>query len=202
MASQTREPVQERGIETRNRIIEAAKKLFSEKGFYRTNTKEIAKEAGVAVGSFYMYFEDKKPLFLEIFRSYYREITEKVLNRDLHLLTVEKDTKILINSLIDMLYRAHTLAPQFHREAMAMIYADEEVRAINDEEEERVISLLVKFIELHRDRVRIKDFEAAARVVHKSAEEVIHAMKIFGPRISEERMLKELKEMIHRYLFE
>ena len=55
-----RTPQQKRSEETRKRIIAAAERLFSEKGYYNTNSKEIAKAANVSIGSFYSYFKDKK----------------------------------------------------------------------------------------------------------------------------------------------
>lgn len=58
--------IQERTILNRQKILKAAKHLFNVKGYYHTNTKEIAKEAGVATGSFYNYFPDKLSIFQEI----------------------------------------------------------------------------------------------------------------------------------------
>jgi len=58
--------IQERTIINRQKIIEAAKELFNTKGYYNTNTKEIAKLAGVSTGSFYNYFPDKLEVFQEI----------------------------------------------------------------------------------------------------------------------------------------
>ncbi|MBW2218760.1 MAG: TetR/AcrR family transcriptional regulator, partial [Deltaproteobacteria bacterium] len=49
-------PVQKRSIETRNRIINAAKKLFAEKGFDDTNTNLIASQSGLSIGSVYAHF--------------------------------------------------------------------------------------------------------------------------------------------------
>ena len=47
-SSKIREPRQKRSIEKKNRIIEASYALFSEVGYYGTNTAEIAKKAGVS----------------------------------------------------------------------------------------------------------------------------------------------------------
>lgn len=57
--------IQERTIVNRKKILESAKQLFNTKGYYNTNTKEIAKQAGVATGSFYNYFPDKLSIFQE-----------------------------------------------------------------------------------------------------------------------------------------
>lgn len=63
-------PIQKRTIVNRQKIIKAAKKLFNTKGYYQTNTKEIAKLAGVSTGSFYNYFPDKLEVFREIMNAH------------------------------------------------------------------------------------------------------------------------------------
>jgi AcrR family transcriptional regulator len=44
-------------------IMNAAKKVFGRKGFYATTIADIAKEAGLAYGSVYWYFDSKDELF-------------------------------------------------------------------------------------------------------------------------------------------
>ena len=82
-----------------------------------------------------------------------------------------------------------------------MIYSDPEVQEINRVEEEKIVALLTGLLESYGDELATTDFGAAARVIHRAAEEVIHATKIFGADIEEERMLGELSDMIYRYLF-
>jgi AcrR family transcriptional regulator len=60
-----KEPHQKRAIETREKLIAAAVELFNEKGFYDTTTKDISKRAGVSIGIFYNYFEDKSKIYYE-----------------------------------------------------------------------------------------------------------------------------------------
>lgn len=48
-------------------IIPIAMRLFSEKGYESTTVDEIAKESGMAKGSFYKHFNSKEDLLLEIF---------------------------------------------------------------------------------------------------------------------------------------
>ena len=51
-------------IETKNRIFEVSGRLFKEKGFENTTVDEIAKEAGIAKGTFFNYFPTKETLLL------------------------------------------------------------------------------------------------------------------------------------------
>ncbi len=49
---------------TRQAIVQAAVKLFSEKGFENTSVDELAKEAGVGKSTIYGYFQTKSEIFL------------------------------------------------------------------------------------------------------------------------------------------
>ena len=50
----------------REQILEAATRVFAEKGFRRATTREVAREAGVSEGTIYNYFQDKDTLLLAI----------------------------------------------------------------------------------------------------------------------------------------
>ena len=50
----------------RNQILDAAAKVFAEKGFHHASTKEIARTAGIAEGTIYNYFDSKSDLVIGI----------------------------------------------------------------------------------------------------------------------------------------
>ena len=52
----------------RERILRAAIKVFARKGFYSTRVSEIAKAAGVADGTIYLYFKNKDDVLISIFQ--------------------------------------------------------------------------------------------------------------------------------------
>ncbi len=51
----------------REKIIEAAVKVFAEKGFFTANVKDVAREAGVADGTIYLYFKNKDDVLISLF---------------------------------------------------------------------------------------------------------------------------------------
>ncbi|MFT7621965.1 MAG: TetR/AcrR family fatty acid metabolism transcriptional regulator, partial [Myxococcota bacterium] len=51
----------------RERIIAAAVKVFAAKGFYCARVSDVAREAGVADGTIYLYFESKEDLLRGLF---------------------------------------------------------------------------------------------------------------------------------------
>jgi AcrR family transcriptional regulator len=62
-SSQSREPRTDRGRRTQRAILDAAAAEFGEKGFHESSIVSITIRAGVALGSFYTYFESKEALF-------------------------------------------------------------------------------------------------------------------------------------------
>jgi TetR/AcrR family transcriptional regulator, fatty acid metabolism regulator protein len=51
----------------RERILDAAVRVFAKKGFHATRVSEVAKAAGVADGTIYLYFKSKDQLLVSLF---------------------------------------------------------------------------------------------------------------------------------------
>ncbi|WP_373044456.1 TetR/AcrR family transcriptional regulator [Vulgatibacter sp.] len=60
----------------RERILEAAVRVFASKSFYTATVAEIAREAGVADGTIYLYFKNKDDLLICLFEERMGEINE------------------------------------------------------------------------------------------------------------------------------
>ncbi|MCB2222709.1 MAG: TetR/AcrR family transcriptional regulator [Actinobacteria bacterium] len=60
------EPITERGRATRQALLDAAEAVFDEYSFDRASISEITRRAGVAQGTFYLYFSDKRAVFVEL----------------------------------------------------------------------------------------------------------------------------------------
>lgn len=52
--------------ETRNKLLESARKEFMEKGYMKASLRTICKNAGVTTGALYFFFQDKEDLFESI----------------------------------------------------------------------------------------------------------------------------------------
>ena len=64
--------------ETRARILEAALTLFRKRGFGSTTMRDIAKEAGTALGAVYYYFDSKDALVMAFYEHTQKEVTPLV----------------------------------------------------------------------------------------------------------------------------
>ncbi len=73
--------------ETRNRLLESSARLFALNGSKNTRTKDIAREAQVAVGTLYLHFKDKDALLKEVLRLALSRLKQEIAK----LLPNEKD---------------------------------------------------------------------------------------------------------------
>ena len=72
--SDAKTPRTERGRRTLRKLLDAAAVEFGEKGFHEASVSSITRRAGVALGSFYTYFDSKDALF----RALVGDMSEKV----------------------------------------------------------------------------------------------------------------------------
>ena len=64
----------QRGALTRQRLIEAAERVFAQVGYHDASIVKITEAAGVAMGTFYLYFRGKKEIFDELLRDLNRRV--------------------------------------------------------------------------------------------------------------------------------
>ncbi|MEL6177430.1 MAG: TetR/AcrR family transcriptional regulator [Myxococcota bacterium] len=67
-----------RGSNKRERILSAAVKVFARSGFYNAKISEIAREAGVADGTIYLYFDGKDNLLISAFEDRMKWLIERL----------------------------------------------------------------------------------------------------------------------------
>jgi AcrR family transcriptional regulator len=67
-------PLSRRGLDTRRRLLDAAERVFGELGYHDASVVKVAEIAGVAAGTFYLYFDSKKAIFDELVRDLNRRV--------------------------------------------------------------------------------------------------------------------------------
>jgi AcrR family transcriptional regulator len=68
-------PRSRKGVQTRARLIEAAREVFEREGFLTARIADIAATAGLSQGSFYHYFDSKEQIFREVAEAQERRLT-------------------------------------------------------------------------------------------------------------------------------
>jgi AcrR family transcriptional regulator len=113
-------------MSTEENLLNAAIDLMSKKGYHRTTVADIVKAAGVAQGTFYLYFDSKKSLFKKLMDRFCELLEGAIVAVDLNsnpLETIE-DLAIQIRTAIRnvlLVYQDNAvLARIFLREAMGL----------------------------------------------------------------------------------
>lgn len=87
-----------RSGDKRERILAAAVRVFAKNGFYATRVSEVAKAAGVADGTIYLYFRSKDELLVSLFE----DRVEKLLAFMKRELPLRKDARERLRAVIEL----------------------------------------------------------------------------------------------------
>ena len=123
--TQKHDPVQQAMIDARKaQILQASIEVFADKGFHRATIKEIAKTAGIADGTIYNYFKNKKELLLALLDG----LNESDTREEDMLLGMESDIRTFLSEYIH--HRLTVMMPHIHvlRAILPEIMVDAELR--------------------------------------------------------------------------
>lgn len=184
-------------------LIDAATELFGARGYDAVGTPEIAQHAGVSVGTFYRYFDDKHEIYLEIARrtmvAAYRETIatlgpERFIGRARHE-TISETIAILFDHVMSQ--------PQLTRSFREMSLRDPEVAELSRALEQVSVVRLTTLIASIIPRDVVPDPEATAWVLYAGAMETAYGLAghVGPPPIGAERARRALTDFIERALF-
>lgn len=133
--NEIREPIQKRSIEKKEKIIKSGFELICEKGYYNTNTAEIAKAAGVSTGIVYQYFKDKHAILVEGIKRYASDIFYPMLNITTNIKIDKDNLEEILRNMINTFIENHKLSQIAHEEIMSMTHSDKEIAKFFQENE-------------------------------------------------------------------
>jgi AcrR family transcriptional regulator len=199
-------PVQRRGVETRDRIVEAAARVFSRHGYAAGTTNRIAAEAGLSVGSLYQYFPNKDAILVELVRRHVAAGAAAVRDaldaavagaaaRGGHL-----DVEAALGAVVDAVIALHLDDPGLHQvlfeESPRPPEVLVELRVMERALVERAAALLAAAPE-----VRVADPVLAARIAVVTVESLVHrVVATREPQVDVAAFRDELVRMVRRYL--
>lgn len=184
-------------------LIDAATELFGAHGYDAVGTPEIAQRAGVSVGTFYRYFEDKREIYLEIARrtfvaGYRRTIAnlgpERFAGRARHE-TISETVAILFDHVLSQ--------PELMRSFREMSLRDPQVAEVSRAFEQLAVGRIASLIAALVGRDVVADPGATAWVLHAAVLETAYGLAGHrgAPPISSERARKALTDFIERAVF-
>jgi TetR/AcrR family transcriptional regulator, fatty acid metabolism regulator protein len=110
MKSTTAPPEAFRGTSKRERILRAAVDVFARNGYFNAKVSEIAKTAGVADGTIYLYFDGKEDLLITIFREHTRSFLQSLQTQLMSVSAPEERIRVIVRHHLETLGRDRSLA--------------------------------------------------------------------------------------------
>lgn len=194
---------QERSRRSYQALLDAAEELFSTQGYDAIGTPEIATKAGVSVGTFYRYFDDKHEVYLEIMRRTMVAAYTETIDRLTPEHFVGKARHETISDACALLFR-HVLAkPLLTRSFMEMSLRDTQVAELRRAFEQLAVQRLTALIEAITTRAKVPDPEAFAYVLYGAAMQCAYglAVHLVPTTLDRERAHAALTAFIERTLF-
>lgn len=195
---------QRRSARTYEALLDAAARVFAERGFEGTQTPDIAAAAGVSTGALYRYFKDKRHLFIEMLRHYLGRARGEISARLDPARFVGTEARTAIDTVIDVMFDLMRKNAPLTRVFVAASLTDPEVAALRASGEAEDRLLLARTIGALVPPEVVPNPEAAALIVVVAAVEVGLDRAGVRPRTasrtSDRDVKLALREMVHRYL--
>src|SRR5438105_10679637 len=99
-----------KGTSKRERILRAAIDVFARSGYFNAKVSEIAKAAGVADGTIYLYFDGKEDLLITIFREHTRSYLQSLEREMVNIRRADDRIRVAIRHHLQTLGRDRALA--------------------------------------------------------------------------------------------
>ncbi|NNL65409.1 MAG: TetR/AcrR family transcriptional regulator [Myxococcales bacterium] len=201
--SRVREPQQERSRRTRENVLEAAVACFEESGYDGTTTAAIARRAGIAVGTLYGYFRDKRAILLELIEATTAEIADHVVKGLDPEAWHDSDPRENTRALIDAIFHTRSFNPGMQRIVWERFFKDPEVRTVMEGIEQRVQGALAELLASLKSSgaLRVDDVETAAILIHLSVEWTSNRLVLGEDEGRIDAAVHACSDMISRFLF-
>ncbi|EGD49029.1 transcriptional regulator, TetR family [Ruminiclostridium papyrosolvens DSM 2782] len=198
MEREVRKPVQKRSQEKKEKIKNVAIKLFSEKGYHNVSTNEIAKSASISIGTLYNYFSDKKAIYDELVGDLYTKILSQITPE---VLSPSDSPIVLLERYVNLIMEGHTYMTNFQREITSLSYQNAEFRKLDDNYRAIATEKILLLLQKYENYLRITNLDTVSFILQTCIEAVIHEVQFYEIPYDKAAIIKELIQMLSRYLF-
>jgi AcrR family transcriptional regulator len=192
-----KQPRQARSEATRQRILQAAARVFADHGYAAGTTNRIAEYADVSIGSLYQYFPNKDAILVELMSAH---VQSGVAITRLHLAgglpeSIADTVRLFVRATVDN----HREDPQLHRVLFEETPRPPNFLRLADESALGIADLTQVVLAEHPD-VRVTDTHTAARIVVTTIESLVHRLIASPNPVDETAFENEVTDMLTRYL--
>lgn len=192
--------MQQRSIESRKKINNAAYELFAEKGYYNTNTKEIARRAGVSVGNFYNYYKDKGELYCELVNEY-AQASANALSQLADSMIHSEEPIDAFAAYVDAQLARAVNAGRLFGDCNMVVHDYPQLAETFEKGTEVIIAVLQNMLE-HMEGIRHREsYSAMARLLYTMVNEASNDIMRFSDDDYRQTYIDELICAVSIYLF-
>jgi AcrR family transcriptional regulator len=170
-----KQPRQRRAVETRQRILEAAARIFADRGYAAGTTNRIAEAADLSVGSLYQYFPNKDAILAELVRRHVADGLTAVERLLAEPGPGPTDLRTRLDRLVGALIDLHAHQPRLHQVLFEEAPRPPDVLAELHAAEERIVQAVALVLE-HDPEVTHPEPVVAARLAVAAAESLVHRL--------------------------
>ncbi|WP_433170525.1 TetR/AcrR family transcriptional regulator [Actinoallomurus sp. CA-150999] len=191
-------PGQQRAIETRQRLLDAAARVFSQYGYAAGTTNRIAEAAGHSIGSLYQYFPNKDAILVELATAH-AQAGIAAIGRHLDGGPLPKSLEGKIRLFVRAAIDNHRDDPALHRVLFEQAPRPPELLEFLHAAEQRAVAAAGELLAAD-SQVTVTDIPMAARLVVTAIESLVHRFFAHGRPDDADRFEDELVAMLMRYL--
>ncbi|RHP86861.1 TetR/AcrR family transcriptional regulator [Eisenbergiella sp. OF01-20] len=194
---------QQRTIESRKKLLHAAYKLFVEKGYYNTNTKEITRYAGISIGNFYNYYQDKGEIYCALLREYTADSCRAMqeLTDQLTALESRSAYKDFLSSYLRQLLSRAADTKKFFEDSIVIAKENPRIQSILSGTEEDLTAIMETFLR-NRYPDKQEDFHIKARMVYVITDKVAKDILKVDNKQQKEVYMQYFIELILHFSFD
>jgi AcrR family transcriptional regulator len=177
-AEPRKHPRQRRSAETVARILDAAARIFDERGYRATTTNHVAEAAGVSIGSLYQYFPNKDALLVALAEHHIDAIARQFGERLAHLRDEQPTLDGTVRLLLELTVELNDTS-RLH----AILFSDCPRTPALTERLARFTELLVSEVAWHLERTGCgeADLWLRARLTVAAVDAAVHEVVLTEP---------------------
>jgi len=164
-----------KNTEKYQRILEAAVKVFAEQGFFQSTIAQIAKEAGVADGTIYLYFKNKDDILVQFYQYKTSQIFERFRDAVSQPRTAEEKLRSLIRVHLEEFQKDRNMAIVYQAETHQNRWlGDEHIKSMS----KTYRDIISEVVELGQEEGTIRRdlfMGLVKRLINGAVDEVINA---------------------------
>ncbi|TGL59926.1 TetR/AcrR family transcriptional regulator [Leptospira jelokensis] len=200
--SKVRNPVQNRSIERKERLIEAAYQLVKQKGYTETGIRDIVEAADVSIGTFYAYYKDKYDITFEILKKYGEETYGQLAEAVMAILPTDAKLSEIVYRILLHMKKTAMKNQKLHKEFFLLSLTDKKFgEAVRENELIRIQIEFQKLISYFKEGKKIKNDPISLVLVQRVLDDITTYATFSNLGDKEEKLISETSIMVANYLY-